>query len=86
MTKQEADQLIKEATTFIGSEKPVATDGQLGFPSVIEVCLFENTLLVEENGNFFPKARMISTQTGLTIRFEDLNETLEYLRHNHNRA
>ena len=82
MTKKEADKLIKEAKAFIGRKKPVVKDGLLGFPSIIEECRFDETFLIEENGNFIPMAKMISNKTGLIVTNDNLKETLEYFRRN----
>lgn len=80
MTKEEAEQLIEQAKKFIGTEKPVVTKSQLGFPSTIEQCIIDNVFIKEERGSFFPMAHMRSIDRGTLCATEDLSETLEYLR------
>jgi hypothetical protein len=80
MKREEADKLIKEAETFIGMQKPVITESQLGLPSIIEDCKFDGILLKKDKDEFFPMACMTSINTETLILHEDLHTTLEYLR------
>ncbi|GLU57405.1 hypothetical protein Dfri01_68660 [Dyadobacter frigoris] len=80
MTNHEAQQWIRQAQKYIGSQKPVVTKSQLGFPSTIEPCKLDSVILNEKNGDFFPIARLRSLNTGNLCGQEDLEQTLEYLR------
>ncbi|GLU57170.1 hypothetical protein [Dyadobacter frigoris] len=79
MTKHEAEQWIRQAQKYIGAKKPVVTKSQLGFPSTIEPCRLDSVMLKEDNGDFFPIARLRSVNTGILCGQEDLEQTLEYL-------
>lgn len=80
MTRIEAERWVEQAQEFLGTEKPVVTESQLGLPSTIEPCKLDSVFLKEEDGDFIPVARMRSVTTGKICREENLVQTLDYLR------
>lgn len=79
MEKENAKQLIIESKGFLGMEKPVVIESQLGLPSIVGACKFDGIIINEVKGEFFPKARMILVEDHTLVYYEDLDITLEFL-------